>query len=97
MSKAMHEDAQTALETAAGRYDHSADEPEAAANPLRTAARWFGERDVPRGCAHAFVAYGHMRAAQITLDDNAILHASKSLPCSPRGRVSASVGGLACH
>ncbi len=43
----MHEDAQTALETAARRYDHSADELEAAANHLRTAARWFRERHVP--------------------------------------------------
>ena len=76
----MHEDAQTALETAARRYDQSADELEAAVRHLRTAARWFREQDVPRGCAHAFAAYGHMRGAHITLDENAILHASKSLP-----------------
>ena len=74
----MDDRAREALETAARGYEQSASEFEAAAQHLRVAAQRFREQDVPRGCAHAFAAYGHVRNAQGELDRNAILHASKS-------------------
>ena len=66
-------------EAVAARYDLAADELEAAVHHLRTAARRFRDADVPRGCAHAFAAYGHMHTAQEQVDDNAVIHASKAL------------------
>jgi hypothetical protein len=35
---------------------------------------------VPRGCAHAFAAYGHIRTGQMLIDENAIVHAAKAQP-----------------
>ncbi len=66
------------LEQAAYRYEQAASELERAAHHLRITARHFREDDVPRGCAHAFAALGHMRTAQSAVDELAVLHASKS-------------------
>ena len=74
----MSDAAANARETAARRYDQSADELEAAVDHLRTAARHFRDGEVPRGCAHAFAAYGHQLNAKALFDENAILHASKA-------------------
>lgn len=66
-------------EEAARRYQRSAEELNAAADHLRIAAEHFTSKEVPRGCAHAFAAYGHMLNGHRLLDENAVLHASKSL------------------
>jgi hypothetical protein len=74
----MNDESPTALETAARRYDQSADELEAAIHHLHAAARHFRDGDVPRGCTHAFAAYGHQLTAKALLDENAVLHAAKA-------------------
>ena len=68
------------LEDAARLYDAAAGELEQAAKHCRTAARHFREQEVPRGAAHAWAAYGHIRAAEESLDEQARTHASKSVP-----------------
>jgi hypothetical protein len=65
---------------AAALYDAAAEELEQAAKHCRTAARHFREREVPRGAAHAWAAFGHIRAAEESLDSQAKTHASKSHP-----------------
>jgi hypothetical protein len=68
------------LEEAARLYDAAAEELEQAAKHCRTAAGHFRDREVPRGAAHALAAYGHIRAAEDSLDRQARTHASKSNP-----------------
>jgi hypothetical protein len=68
------------LEEAAALYDAAAQELEQAAKHCRTAARHFRDREVPRGAAHAWAAHGHIRAAEDSLDQQALTHASKSVP-----------------
>jgi hypothetical protein len=75
----VHNGRDDAREALAARYDQAADELEAAVHHLRTAAQRFRDADVPRGCAHAFAAYGHMHTAQGQIDLNAVIHASKAL------------------
>jgi len=48
------------------------------AQHLEIVDRHCRERDVPRGCAHAFAAYGHLPTLSKILDQQAIAHASKS-------------------
>ena len=40
----------------------------------------FRDQEVPRGAAHAWAAYGHIRSAEDSLDEQARAHASKSNP-----------------
>jgi 1-aminocyclopropane-1-carboxylate deaminase/D-cysteine desulfhydrase-like pyridoxal-dependent ACC family enzyme len=68
------------LEAAAELYESAAEQLEQAAKHCRTAARHFREREVPRGAAHAWAAYGHIRAAEESLDTQARAHADKSKP-----------------
>jgi hypothetical protein len=68
------------LEEAARLYDAAAEELEQAAKHCRTAAGHFRDQEVPRGAAHAWAAYGHIRAAKDSLDRQARAHASKSNP-----------------
>jgi hypothetical protein len=65
---------------AAALYDAAAGELEQAAKHCRTAARHFRDREIPRGAAHAWAAFGHIRAAEESLDEQARTHASKSVP-----------------
>lgn len=65
---------------AATLYDSAAEELEQAAKHCRTAARHFRDREIPRGAAHAWAAFGHIRAAEESLDSQARTHASKSSP-----------------
>jgi len=65
---------------AAALYDSAADELEQAARHCRTAARHFRDREIPRGAAHAWAAFGHIRAAEESLDAQARTHAAKSNP-----------------
>jgi hypothetical protein len=66
------------MEEAARLYDAAAEELELAARPCRTAAGHFRDHEVPRGAAHAWAAYGHIRAAEESLDAQARTHARKS-------------------
>jgi hypothetical protein len=68
------------LEEAAALYDAAAEELEQAAKHCKTAARHFRDEEVPRGAAHAWAAFGHIRAAEESLDEQARIHASKSVP-----------------
>jgi hypothetical protein len=68
------------LEEAARLYEAAAEELEQAARHCRTAARHFLDQEVPRGAAHAWAAYGHIRAAEDSLDEQARAHAGKSVP-----------------
>jgi 1-aminocyclopropane-1-carboxylate deaminase/D-cysteine desulfhydrase-like pyridoxal-dependent ACC family enzyme len=65
---------------AAALYDSAAEELEQAARHCRTAARHFRDREIPRGAAHAWAAFGHIRAAEESLDAQARTHAAKSNP-----------------
>ena len=65
---------------AAELYDAAAEELEQAAKHCRTAARHFRDREIPRGAAHAWAAFGHIRAAEESLTAQAKAHASKSNP-----------------
>jgi 1-aminocyclopropane-1-carboxylate deaminase/D-cysteine desulfhydrase-like pyridoxal-dependent ACC family enzyme len=67
-------------EEAAALYDAAAEELEQAAKHCRTAARHFRDREIPRGAAHAWAAFGHIRAAEESLDAQARAHARKSVP-----------------
>jgi 1-aminocyclopropane-1-carboxylate deaminase/D-cysteine desulfhydrase-like pyridoxal-dependent ACC family enzyme len=68
------------LEEAAALYDAAAEELEQAAMHCKTAARHFRDQEVPRGAAHAWAAFGHIRAAEESLDAQARTHAAKSNP-----------------
>ena len=65
---------------AAELYDAAAEELDQAAKHCRTAARHFRDREIPRGAAHAWAAFGHIRAAEESLDSQAKTHARKSNP-----------------
>ncbi len=77
MSDAIFEDTAT-------QYEQAAAELERAAAHLRVTAQHFRERDVPRGCAHAFAATGHLANAEVTIRAMAQRHASRAqLPTPP--------------
>lgn len=63
---------------AAERFERSAEELETAARHLRVAGKHMRETEIPRACAHAFAAQGHLVTAERLLGENAVLHASKS-------------------
>ena len=63
---------------AADRYDSAAAELERAAAHLRVAAGHYPDGEIPRGCAHAWAAHGHVRTAEGQLDDNAVAHAARA-------------------
>jgi hypothetical protein len=73
-------DESTRFEDAAAYYEDAAAELEAAAEHCRTAAGHFRGREIPRGCAHAWAAFGHLRAAKESLDAQAKDHAKRSTP-----------------
>jgi hypothetical protein len=71
---------ENALEDAAAIYDATAEELDRAARHCRTAAQHFRDREIPRAAAHAWAAFGHMRVASDSLEDQARMHARKSEP-----------------
>ena len=68
------------LEAAAKLFDAAAEELERAVAHCRTAARHFRDGVVPRGAAHAWAAFGHVKAAEESLEAQARTHAEKSNP-----------------
>jgi hypothetical protein len=69
-----------AWEAAALVYEATADELEQAARHCRTAAQHFRDREIPRAAAHAWAAFGHVRLAEDSLEEQARTHARKSNP-----------------
>lgn len=61
-------------------FEQTAQELEKAAQHLRTAARHMHDHEVPRACAHAFAAHGHVLNANERFAEMARMHASKSIP-----------------
>ena len=59
-------------------FKEAARELERAAAHCRIAALHYQDREVPRGCAHAFAAIGHMKQAESAIDNNAIFHSGKA-------------------
>ncbi len=57
----------------------AAEKLDRAAAHCRIAALHYSNREIPRGCAHAFAALGDMRLAENAIDDNAMLHAGKAM------------------
>jgi len=45
-------------------FEEAAQELERAAKHFSVAAQHFREKEIPRGCAHAFAAQGHIKNAQ---------------------------------
>jgi hypothetical protein len=68
------------LESAARLFDVAADELEQAVAHCRTAAAHLRAREVPRGAAHAWAAWGHLDLAAENLREQARVHAVKSNP-----------------
>ena len=66
------------LEATAKLYDEAAKELDQAARHCEVAAAHFRDGVVPRGTAHAWAAFGHIREAEARLDDQAREHASRS-------------------
>lgn len=65
------------FEATALHYEEAAAELEVAAKHLRITASHHRARNVPRGCAHAWAATGHVLNAQELLEQHAMLHATK--------------------
>jgi hypothetical protein len=62
----------------ADMFKAAAEKLERAAAHCRIAAKHYTDRDVPRGCAHAFAALGDIALASDAIDQNAKLHAGKA-------------------
>ncbi len=59
-------------------FEEAAHELELAAQHLRVGAAHFVQREVPRGCAHAFAAQGHIAAATELVTSAARFHAARA-------------------
>ena len=70
---------QDSFNEAADEFDRAAEQLEAGARHLRVAAKHFRDKNVPRGCAHAFAAHGHMKRAQDHVDHRAVIHADHAV------------------
>jgi hypothetical protein len=68
------------LEAAARLFEAAAEELEQATAHCRTAAAHMRAREVPRGAAHAWAAFGHIDVAGERLREQARVHARKSNP-----------------
>ena len=60
-------------------YDEAAAELDRAAAHCRVAAERFRGAEVPRGAAHAWAALGHLREAELRLEEQARTHRLKAL------------------
>lgn len=61
-------------------WESAAAELETAARHLRTAARHMRENEVPRACAHAFAAIGHVETSDAAIKRAAQVHAAHAVP-----------------
>ncbi|MGD8830762.1 MAG: hypothetical protein PVF57_09170 [Pseudomonadales bacterium] len=62
----------------AATFALAAEKLERAAAHCRIAGMHYTNREVPRGCAHAFAALGDLMQARAAIDENASVHASKA-------------------
>ncbi len=69
-----------ALEATARLDDDAAQELDLAAEHCRVASTHFRNKEIPRGAAHAWAAYGHLTEAQERMRDQAREHATRSVP-----------------
>jgi hypothetical protein len=69
-----------ALEATARLYDGVANELDLAAQHCRVASSHFRNKEIPRGAAHAWAAYGHLVEAQERMREQAREHAERSVP-----------------
>jgi hypothetical protein len=67
-------------ESFADLFEEAAVELSRAAEHFRTAATHFRNRDIPRGCAHACSAQGHIEIAQAKHRHWLQVHAARSTP-----------------
>jgi hypothetical protein len=77
LSEPAHGAAQQASEAAARLYEQAAAELDQAAAHCRVAATHFRGAEVPRGAAHAWAALGHLREAELRLEEQARTTASR--------------------
>ncbi len=57
------------LETIAKRFDDLVPELEKAIRHCQIAVDHFRSKEVPRGCAHTYAMYGHLKIAQEWFDE----------------------------
>ena len=69
---------ESALEGTAQLYEDAARELDLAARHCEVAAGHFRSGEVPRGTAHAWAAFGHIREAEQRLDEQAREHSRRS-------------------
>jgi hypothetical protein len=62
----------------AAAFKEAAAKLDRAAAHCRIAALHYENREIPRGCAHAFAALGDIRQAETVIDANAILHSGRA-------------------
>ncbi len=62
----------------AARFKEAAAQLDRAAAHCRIAALHYENREVPRGCAHAFAALGDLKQAENAIAANAVFHAGKA-------------------
>jgi hypothetical protein len=70
---------QARLEAAARLYEDAAAELDRAAAHCRVSAEHFRNAEVPRGAAHAWAAFGHVREALDRLEQQARDHSKRAL------------------
>jgi hypothetical protein len=74
----MADDRQARLEKAAQLYEDAAQELDRAAGHCRVSTEHFRGGEVPRGAAHAWAAFGHVREALDRLEQQARFHATQA-------------------
>jgi hypothetical protein len=71
---------ETPNEVAARAFEAAGAELEKALEHCRTASKHYRANEVPRGAAHAWAAFGHIRLALDRFDEQARTHAARSRP-----------------
>jgi 1-aminocyclopropane-1-carboxylate deaminase/D-cysteine desulfhydrase-like pyridoxal-dependent ACC family enzyme len=79
-------DSELAFRSAAETLKAAAEKLERAAAHCRIASKHFTDRDVPRGCAHAYAALGDIAVAREAIEQNSKVHAEKSVISADPGR-----------
>ena len=75
----MADERQARLDEAARLYEDAAHELDRAAGHCRVSADHFRSGEVPRGAAHAWAAFGHVREALDRLEQQARDHSKRAL------------------
>ena len=78
MAEQVPPEIQVRLDQAAKLYEEAAHELDRAAGHCRVSAEHFRGGEVPRGTAHAWAAFGHVREALDRLEQQARFHATQA-------------------